>query len=130
MNLEPQGYLLVYAIHIYYQLTIILNNRFVITVRRSIYIVRSLQMIHISIVHWVATPAVYFGNVISTHLKIYWISPTQFGIATVVLQCSVEKSPSRKRVLLLKEGLDIYSNVIQRYQYKRKYINKVYTKLT
>jgi hypothetical protein len=68
-------------------------------------------MIHISIVHWIAKPAVYFGNVISTHLKICWISPTQFGITTVVLQCSVEKSPSRKRVLLLKEGLDIYSNV-------------------
>jgi hypothetical protein len=68
-------------------------------------------MIHISIVHWIAKPAVYFGKVISTHLKICWISPTQFGITTVVLQCSVEKSPSRKRVLLLKEGLDIYSNV-------------------
>jgi hypothetical protein len=88
MNLEPQGYLSV----------------------------RSLRMIHISIVHWIAKPAVYFGNVISTHLKICWISPTQFGITTVVLQCSVEKSPSRKRVLLLKEGLDIYSNVFLEHQ--------------
>jgi hypothetical protein len=97
--------------HSYLLLTIVLNNRFVITVRRSIYIVRSLQMIHISIVHCIAKPAVYFGNMISTHLRICWISPTQFGITMVVLQCSVEKSPSRKLVLLLKEGLDIYSNV-------------------
>jgi hypothetical protein len=68
-------------------------------------------LIPISIVYWIAKPVVYFGNVISTHLRICWISPTQFGITMVVLQYSVEKSLSRKRVLLLKESLDIYSNV-------------------